>query len=107
MIDESRLGLLGLGMRAGHVVVGTNGVRAGLQRGEIFLVIVAEDCSRRTEEKVVRLARATGVPTMTGPVARTLGDRLGRSAVQAVGVRDVQLVAGLTDQGAPAEARRT
>jgi ribosomal protein L7Ae-like RNA K-turn-binding protein len=107
MIGEARLGLLGLGMRAGKVVVGTNGVRAALQRGEIELVIVAEDCSRRTEEKVVRLARAINVPTVTGPAARALGHRLGRPPVQAVGVRDAQLVAGLTDRGEPADARRT
>lgn len=107
MIGESQLGLLSLGMRAGKLVVGTSGVRAALQRGEIALVVVAEDRSRRTEEKVVRLARATKVPTMTGPVAKTLGHRLGRSPVQVVGVCDAQLVAGLTVPGAPADARRT
>ena len=106
MISEARLGLLGLGMRSGQVVVGTNGVRAALQRGEIACVIVAEDCSPRTEEKVVRLARASGVPTLVGPASRALGSRLGRSPIQAVGVRDAQLAAGLTAAGEPADSRR-
>ncbi len=107
MIDASRLGLLGLGMRAGTVVVGTSGVRAALQRREVALVVVAEDCSARTEAKVVRLAEATDVPVLSGPPARQLGGRLGRAAVQAVAVRDAQLAAGIMRGSEPAQSRRT
>jgi len=106
MIPDGRLGLLGLGVRAGSVVIGTNGVRAGLQRGEVVLVIVAADCSPRTEEKVVALARARDVRILEGPAAQELGRRLGRSPVQAVGVRDAQLAAGIASGGEPAEFRR-
>lgn len=95
-LHEGDLGLLGLGARAGTLVVGTGGVRAALQRGELALVIVASDTSPRTEEKVLRLARARGVRTVTGPVATSLGARLGRGAVQAVGVRDARLAAGIS-----------
>jgi ribosomal protein L7Ae-like RNA K-turn-binding protein len=101
------LGLLGLGLRAGTVVVGTNGVRAALQRGEVALVVIAGDCSERTQAKVVRLAEATHVPILSGPAARQLGHRLGRGAVQAVGVRDTQLAAGIMRRSEPAEPRRT
>ncbi len=87
--------LLGLGVRAGSVVLGTSGVRAGLQRGEIVLVVVAADQSPRTEEKVGRLARARGVPVIVGPPADEMGKRIGRAAVQAVGVQDAQLAAGI------------
>lgn len=95
MLTDGQLGLLGLGARAGAVVIGVGGVRAALQRDELALVIVALDASRRTEEKVVRLARARGVRTVAGPAAVALGRRLGRPGVQAVGVRDVRLAAGL------------
>jgi ribosomal protein L7Ae-like RNA K-turn-binding protein len=77
------------------VVVGTGGVRAGLQRGKVVLVVVAGDRSPRTEEKVGRLARARGIPVLVGPPAAALGRRIGRTAVQAVGVRDVQLAVGI------------
>ena len=107
MIDAGRLGLLGLGLRAGTVIVGTNGVRAALQRGEAALVVVADDCSARTEAKVVRLAEATNVPVLSGPAARRLGERLGRAAVQAVAVRDAQLAAGIMRGGEPTQSRRT
>jgi len=107
VIPTERLGLLGLGLRAGSVIVGTNGVRAALQRGEVALVVIAGDCSRRTEAKVVRLAEATHVPVLSGPAARQLGERLGRAPVQAVAVRDVQLAAGIMRGSEPAQSRRT
>ena len=100
MISPRRLGLLGLGLRAGQVVVGTSGVRDALQRGEIRLVIVAQDRSERTDEKVGRLARARGIPLMEGPPAGELGRQLGRDAVQAVGVKDPNLAAGIRGDGA-------
>ncbi|MGD2135565.1 MAG: ribosomal L7Ae/L30e/S12e/Gadd45 family protein [Gemmatimonadales bacterium] len=94
-VSDDDLGLLGLGARAGTLVVGTGGVRAALQRDELALVIVASDASARTGEKVLRLAGARGVRTMTGPASTSLGARLGRGAVQAVGVRDARLAAGI------------
>ncbi len=87
MTDE-QLRLIGLGLRAGKVIVGTEGVRNALQRTALPLVVVAKDASVRTKEKVVRLAERKGVRTVIGPSAVSLGKQLGRPAVQAVGVRD-------------------
>jgi ribosomal protein L7Ae-like RNA K-turn-binding protein len=105
-MTEEQLRLLGLGMRAGRVIVGTGGVRAALQRGELDLVVVAADHSPRTAEKVVRLARAMGIETLEGPPASQLGRRLGRSSVQSVGVRDRQLTAGILGGQVAKHARR-
>jgi ribosomal protein L7Ae-like RNA K-turn-binding protein len=87
--------LLGLGLRAGNVVVGVAGVRAGLQRGKVVCVVVAQDVAPRTIEKVVRLADAKQIPVLRGPAARELGGGLGRPPVQAVGVTDAALARGL------------
>ena len=95
MIDSRGLGLLGMGAKAGSTVVGTAGVRAALQRDELALVVLASNCSRRTDEKVGRLARGKGVPTTVGPTATDLGRSLGRSSVQAVGIRDRHLARGI------------
>jgi len=90
--------LLGLGMRAGQVVVGVAGVRARLQQGAVQCVVLAANASDRTLEKVERLARARGVPVLRGPDARELGQRLGRDAeVQAVGVEDNALARGVVE----------
>jgi len=87
--------LLGLGVRAGNVVIGVAGVRAGLQRGKISCVVLAADASQRTIEKVVRLAEAKDIPVLRGPVADELGAVLGRPPVQAAGVSDPALARGL------------
>ena len=92
------LGLLGLGVRAGSVVIGVDAVRAALQAGKCACVVVASDATPRADEKVVRLARAKGVPLVDGPSATVLGERLGRPPVMVVGIRDRALAAGV--QGA-------
>ena len=93
--------LLGLGLRAGRVVVGVTGVRAGLQRGALRCVVLAADASMRTRDKVERLARARGVPVVRGSVADELGAGLGRPPVQAVGVADGALARGVASIGGP------
>jgi len=94
-VSERLTRLLGLGLRAGRVVVGVTGVRAGLQRESVHCVVLAADASARTLDKVARLARARGIPVLRGPVADELGARLGRPPVQAVGVEDGALARGL------------
>ena len=96
--------LLGLGLRAGRVVVGVTGVRAQLQRDGLRCVVLAADASARTREKVERLARARGVPVVPGPAALDLGAGLGGPAggggsVQAVGVADAALARGVLRLG--------
>lgn len=87
--------LLGLGLRAGNVVVGVAGVRAGLQRGTLACVVLAQDAGPRTMEKVTRLAEAKNIPVLRGPVAAELGAGLGKPPVQAAGVTDPALARGL------------
>ena len=86
-------------MRAGNVVVGVAGVRAALQRSTVACVVLAQDASQRTVEKVERLAVARRIPVLRGPAAEQLGAGLGRPPVQAVGVTDPALARGLTADG--------
>lgn len=89
------LGLLGLGLRAGHVVIGVDGVRRSLQAGEVRCVVVASDASPRAVDKVIRLAEAQGILLVPGPTADVIGRQLGRPPVMVAGVRDRALAAGL------------
>ena len=89
------LGLIGLGYRAGRIIVGVDGVRKELQAGKCWCVVVAEDASPRAVEKVVRLATAKGVPLLPGPSAAAIGAQLGKPPVMAVGVRDRALAGGM------------
>jgi ribosomal protein L7Ae-like RNA K-turn-binding protein len=89
------LGLVGLGYRGRRVVVGVEAVRKELQAGKCWCVVVAEDASPRTVEKVVRLATAKGVPLLPGPSAVAIGAQLGKPPVMTVGVRDRALASGM------------
>ena len=89
------LGLVGLGFRGRRVVVGVEAVRKELQAGKCWCVVVADDASPRTIEKVVRLAAAKGVPLLPGPSAAAIGAQLGKPPVMAVGVRDRALAGGM------------
>lgn len=93
------LGLLGLGARSGQLVIGTDGVRRALQSGEVVCVVLAADASPRAVQKVRGLAEARGVPVLPGPSADTLGARLGRPPVMAVGVRGGTLARGIMAHG--------
>jgi ribosomal protein L7Ae-like RNA K-turn-binding protein len=95
------LGLLALGRRAGQLDLGVDAVRDGLQRGRLRCVVLAADASPRAVEKVARLAAARRVPLLAGPDAESLGARLGRPPVMAVGVRDRALADGILRHGSP------
>jgi ribosomal protein L7Ae-like RNA K-turn-binding protein len=103
-VTKADLALIGLAMRAGTLVVGASGVRAAVKRGQVSLIVVANDHSRRTEEKVVRLAKGKGVRIRVGPKASELGRLLGRAPVQAVGVTDAQLAGAIGTVSASNEA---
>ncbi len=94
------LGYLGLGIRAGTVVVGVDAVRRALQAREVRCIVVARDASQRAREKVLRLATALGVPQVEGPGASELGAGLGKPPVMIVGVRDAALADGIVRAGA-------
>jgi ribosomal protein L7Ae-like RNA K-turn-binding protein len=89
------LGLLGLGYRARTVTIGVDAVRRDLQAGKCWCVVVAEDASPRTLDKVVRLAAAREIPLLPGPCAAAIGAQLGKPPVMAVGVRDRALAGGI------------
>lgn len=91
------LRLLGLGFRAGGVVVGVEATRVALRQGRLHCVVLARDASRRAREKVEPLASARGVPVVNGPGAAALGARLGRTAVHAAGVRSRGIGTGLLE----------
>jgi len=93
--------LLGLGVRARTVVVGTDAVRAAVRAGECRCVVRAADVSPRVEEKVLRLAAARAVPVVAGPPAAALGEALGRPPVMVLGVCDPQLARGILRQDGP------
>lgn len=95
--------LLGLGARAGHLVIGVDGVRRALQQGGVHCLVLAGDASPRAREKTVGLARGKDIPVLAGPSAAELGARLGHPPVMVVGVRDRALAQGIQAAASGAE----
>lgn len=89
------LPLLGLGARAGALVIGVDAVRAAVQAGKVRCVVLADNASGRAKDKVGRLVTGKGLPLVAGPSADAIGAQLGKPPVMAVGVRDRALADGI------------
>ncbi|MRG88010.1 50S ribosomal protein L7ae-like protein [Salinibacillus xinjiangensis] len=60
-----------------RAVIGTKQTIKAIKNGEIEEVIVAEDAERRVTEKVVRLAKETGIPISHVDSMKQLGKACG------------------------------
>ena len=80
------LALLGLAQRAGAVVKGTDATRRALRKGEVSLVLLAEDGSETQRIKVLPLANARGVQSRVLGDQAELGAAVGSGPLTVVGV---------------------
>ncbi len=82
--------MLGLAMRAGRVIIGTEQVCIALKKGKVRLALVARDASLSTKKKIAVKCEFYGVTSVEIPIDATeLGALLGKTyAPAAVGVTD-------------------
>ena len=83
-------GMLGLAMRAGRVIIGTEQVCVALKKGKIKLALVARDASPSTKKRIAVKCEFYGVSLKEIQIdAAELGDLLGKTYAPAVvGVAD-------------------
>lgn len=86
--DRRVLQLLGLARRAGHLVIGTQAVREAASRGQLALVIVAEDATENARRRLDSVVREQGIAVVRLEERESLGRAVGRGNVVVVGVRD-------------------
>lgn len=84
------LQLLGVALRAGRLVVGTEAVKDRAEAGELAAAVVAEDAGENARDRVCPLLERAGVTVWEVGSRSELGAALGRGPV---------VVAGLTDRG--------
>jgi len=84
-------GLLGLARRARSVLIGSRETRAGLRRGEVRLVLLAEDGSARDRERMRRVASEAGTPIVSLGTREELGRGIGAGPVAVMGLTDPSL----------------
>jgi ribosomal protein L7Ae-like RNA K-turn-binding protein len=85
------LGLLGMAMRAGAVVPGTERVRDAARSGALQLAVIAADASGNSRGKLLPLLTARGVSHVIRFNRNELGAAVGRAPLSAVGVLDPAL----------------
>jgi len=101
-VQAQALHLVGLARRAGRAVVGTQAVRDALNRGEVRVVMLADDAAPNAQRRISGLAHRARVPVVCCGSRETLGRAVGREGSVVVGVTDGGLanrIAGLRRSG--------
>jgi ribosomal protein L7Ae-like RNA K-turn-binding protein len=66
--------------------MGTDAVRGGIRKGEVFLALLAADGSPTQQRKLIPLLEARGIPYRVLFTRERLGAAAGRAPVSAVGI---------------------
>ncbi len=84
--EKALLNLLGLAMRSGNALTGTDQVRKAVRDGTVAGAILAADASPTQREKLVPLLEVQRVPYHIVLLREQLGGALGKAPVSAVGL---------------------
>ncbi len=89
-MNDKLTGLLGIARRAGHILIGFDAVRAALLAGRAQLVLLAADCSEKTDKELHFAAKDTHCPLIRVTADKaTLAGALGlQKPIAAVAVDD-------------------
>ena len=89
MIDKEKImGLIGLSMKAGKIVFGTEAVADSIQRKKVKLVIVAEDAADRTIEKFRKLTEECKIQFVKFGKTEALSKAIGKENKVVIGIKD-------------------
>ena len=64
-MNNKLCGLLGIARRSGHILIGFDAVRAALLAGKTQLILLASDCSAKTEKELRFAAQDTNCPIVS------------------------------------------
>ena len=63
-MNNKLCGLLGIARRSGHILIGFDAVRAALLAGKTQLILLASDCSPKTEKELRFAAEGKTCPVL-------------------------------------------
>ena len=66
-MNNKLAGLLGIARRAGHILIGFDAVRAALLAGRTQLILLASDCSPKTEKELRFAGQNCRCPILFAP----------------------------------------
>lgn len=88
-MNNKLAGLLGIARRAGHILIGFDAVRAALLAGRTRLILLASDCSPKTEKELRFAGKSTPCPILcAGATKEELAAALGLQKPVAVVATD-------------------
>ena len=91
-MNDKLTGLLGIARRAGHILIGFDAVRAALLAGKTQLILLASDCSPKTEKELRFAGQDRNCPMIV-----TAADKAAFAA--ALGMQKPVAVAATDDSG--------
>ena len=80
--------LLGLCMKAGRLLSGSEQIKTAVKDGKGILLILAEDSSERTKEEYIRLAKLSGITWRIFGEKEKLGHAVGKGIRAAILISD-------------------
>jgi len=90
---KSLLFRIGLGRRAGKLIVGTDMVCDGVRDGKVILILMASNVSQNSEKRILGCAKYYDTEVKTIDITtEELGAAIGKTAVACVGVTDENIV---------------
>lgn len=90
------LNLIGLAMRAGEIITGTELVVESIQKTNIELVFVGSDASENTIKKVTDKAKYYDIPYATNLTSAELSQAIGKQR-KVIGIRDEGFAKSMND----------
>lgn len=93
--EDKILRLLGLAQRAGRLTAGLDATMAGIRRGDVKLLIIAETIGSSSKKKILRQAESCNCAVLSLRDADALARALGVRKRSIVGVKDSDFAAGI------------
>lgn len=90
---------LGLAVKAGKTILGTEAVRQAVKKGVVFLVIYDRRTASSSVQRLTAVCRAAGVPAVPFTDSRPLDIVVGKPNCKAAGISDRQLAASIISAG--------
>ena len=85
------LGLIGLSAKARKVSFGADSVELQVQKGKVYLIILAQDSSSRTKEKFQKISEKYNIPIIITQTIEELSKAIGKSNKAILGIEDINL----------------
>ena len=82
-------GLIGIATKAGKIVCGTDACLEQIHKGNVNLILIAQDCSDRTKTKFNQVAKDFNVPIYTVLSIEEMSKAMGKQNKAVVGIKDV------------------